>query len=107
MVWYIRVSLRASRGCSMRVTELGALIVVHVEAAPRFFAEPAGSDEILQQHGRAIFRIAELVLEHLGDRQHRVEADQIRELEWPHRVIEPEARAAVDVFCAARAFFQR
>ena len=46
--------------------------------------------------GRRVLRLAEAVLEHLHDRDARVEPDQVGERERPDRVPEPELRDRVD-----------
>ncbi len=46
-------------------------------------------------------------MQHLGDREHRVEADQVSELERAERVVQAEARAGVDVGRAPEPFVER
>src|ERR1041384_8065471 len=73
-----------------------AVRVVLVEPAADLLAEPAGGDVLAQQRTRAVLVVAELAVTHLGDREARVEADQVRELERAHRMVEAELHAGVD-----------
>jgi hypothetical protein len=66
-------------------------------------AEPARGDVVAQQHRRAVLVVAELAVQHVGDGEHRVEPDEVGELERTHRVVEPELRGLVDVFGGAEA----
>lgn len=45
---------------------------------------------------RAVFRIAELVVEHFHDREADVQADQVAERERAHRVVRAELHGGVD-----------
>src|ERR1043166_6499315 len=74
-----------------------ALRIVLVEPAADLLAEPAGSDVLPQQRTRPVLVIAELAVQHLGDRQAGIEPDQVRQLERPHRMIQPEPHAGIDV----------
>src|SRR5512132_2130231 len=83
-----------------------SLGVVLVEAAQRLATEPARSDVLAQQRTRPVLVVAELAMQHLGDRQARIEADQIGQLERTHRVIEAELDAGVDVRRGAEALVE-
>src|SRR5512144_2898227 len=74
-----------------------ALRVVLVEPAADLLAEPARRDVLAQQRAWPVLVVAELAMQHLGDRQAGIQADQIGELERPHRVVEAEPHAGVDV----------
>ena len=83
-----------------------ALVVVHVEAATALLAEPARGDEVPQQRRRAVLVVADLAVQDLGDGEHRVEADEVAQLERPHRVVEAELRAGIDVLRRADALLE-
>src|SRR5262249_27322993 len=63
---------------------------VDVEAAPGLLPQPAGVDVLTQERARTVFRVAEAAVHHLGDEQHRVQPDEVRELERPHGLVGPE-----------------
>src|ERR1044071_7895931 len=83
-----------------------ALRVVLVEPAGALLAQPAGGDVLAQQRARPVLVVAELAVQHLGDRQAGVEADQVGQLERAHRMVEPEADAGVDVGGRAEALVE-
>src|SRR5262245_60373577 len=70
-----------------------ALRIVLVEPAADLLAEPAGGDVLPEQRARPVLVVAELAVQHLGDRQAGVEPDQVGQLERTHRVVEPEPHA--------------
>src|SRR3569623_296174 len=74
-----------------------ALRVVLVKAAQRLATEPAGRDVLAEQRTRTVLVVAELAMQHFGEREARIEADQIRELERAHRMVEAELHAGIDV----------
>src|SRR5215831_664106 len=80
--------------------------VVLVEPAPDLLAEPAGGDVLAEQRARAILVVAELAVQHLGDREAGIEADEIGELERPHRVVQAELHAGIDVARGAEALVE-
>src|SRR5882724_10246820 len=84
-----------------------AILIIDVEPSARLFAEQARLHQVAQGRTGPILRIAEIAVQDFGDRQHRVEADQIRKLERPEWVTETEPSAGVDVFFFAHAFFER
>src|SRR3569623_494355 len=54
-------------------------------------------DVLVEQRTRTVLVVAELAMQHFGDREARIEADQIRELERAHRMVEAELHAGIDV----------
>lgn len=44
------------------------------------------------------YRRAELAVQHLGDRQHHIEADEVGERQWAHRVIATKLHVLIDFF---------
>src|SRR5579859_3467412 len=80
--------------------------VVHIKPTPALAAEPAGGDQVPQQRGGSILVVAEVAMQDVGDREHRVETDQIAQLEGAHRMVQPEARSRVDVRGGADALFE-
>src|SRR5882762_1385676 len=80
--------------------------VVLVEAAADLLAEPARGDVLAEQRARPVLVVAELAVEDLGDREARIEADQIGELERAHRMVEAELHAGVDVARGAQALVE-
>src|SRR6185312_5308991 len=61
-----------------------------IEAALRLAAEPAGLDIFHQQRARPVLRIRQAFIEHLHHRQTGIEADEVGELERPHRMVGAE-----------------
>src|SRR4051812_46711757 len=91
------------RACS---SALLPMLVINVEPASALSAEQPGLDEVSQHRAGTILRVTEVALQDLGDREHRVEADQVGQLQWAERMAEPQARPGVDVLLAADAFFE-
>src|SRR5258706_5838130 len=78
-----------------------------VETASRFAAEPTCCDILPQKRRRAVLVVAELVVQHFRDRQAGVEADEVGQLERPHRVVETELDALIDVLDRAERLLER
>ena len=76
---------------------------VVVEAGAGLPAEPAGRDHPPQSRRRRVRRLPELLEEHLRDLQDGVEADQIREAERAHRMVQAERDGGVDVLTGGEA----
>jgi hypothetical protein len=51
--------------------------VVFVEPAAALLPERAGGDQIAEHRRRATLVVADASMEDVGDRQHRVEADEV------------------------------
>ena len=85
----------------------GSTPAVVVEAAAGLPAEPPGGDVAAQERARRVLRIAEPLVQHLHDRDARVEPDQVGERERAHRVREPELRDRVDRLRLGDALHQR
>src|ERR1041384_3008805 len=90
----------SSRSVITRHHPSGLLLAVRValvDPGAALLAEPAGGDVLAQQRTRAVLVVAELAVQHLGDREAGVEADQVGELERPHRMVSPAPHAGIDV----------
>lgn len=59
-----------------------------------------------EQHGRPVFAVSRLALEHLHDAQARVESDKVGERERAHRVVHAEFERRVDVLLGPDARFE-
>src|SRR6185503_9519824 len=90
-----------------RRAELLTLGVVRVEPASGLSTEPTRRDEIPERRRGAILVVAEVAVEHLADGEHRVEADEIGELERPQGMVQTEARTGVDRVGAADPLLER
>src|SRR5579872_451714 len=80
------------------------LVCIIVEALSALAAEAAGEHHAFEQRGRRHHRILEFVKHDLRDVIRRVEADEIEQLQRPHRVAASQFHAHVDVFFAGQAF---
>src|SRR5688572_21445448 len=92
----------ATSGTGLR----GPLRVV-VEASPRLPPEVSGIHHAPDQGTGPVLGVAEAPVEDLEDLEADVEADQVRELERPHRVPHAEPEDRVDVLAGGDAFHQR
>ena len=81
----------------MRATHASMLRIVAIHAVSRLAAQTPCRHEFTQQRTRAIFRVAEILQEHIHHRQAHVQPDQIRERERPDRMIRAETHARVDL----------
>src|SRR5208283_1733243 len=77
-----------------------------VESATRLTAEPTRLTIFYKQGTGPITRPQPL-RKHLGDCQDSIEADQVRELERAHRVIEPQLDRRINVLDGAETLHQR
>src|SRR5690606_21227938 len=96
-------SIPAEQGVGLSQLALGA---VHVESFARLASQPAGGDQVAEQGSWSVLAVTEVPVEHLTDRQHRIQADQIREGEGTQGVVEPEPNPRVDVGDARDALAQ-
>src|ERR1051326_174246 len=78
---------------------------VLVDAAPRLAAESPGGHVLLQQRAGTEL-LAEGALQEPEDREARVEAYEVHELERAHRVIETELERRVDIACTRDTLLQ-
>jgi hypothetical protein len=69
---------------------------VPVDTAARFTAEVTRGDHLSEQRAGPVFRIAELVVNGLHDRQQHIEPNQVGQRQRAHRVIATERHALVD-----------
>ena len=83
------------------------LAAVVVEAALGFAAEPAGLDVFHQQRTGPVLGVGQALVQHLHHRQAGIEADEVGELERPHRMVRAEPHRGVDRLDRADAFVQR
>src|SRR3954453_11744233 len=72
-----------------------ALVVA--EALAGLAAEAPGGDEVLEQRRGREPRLAEFLIQLALDRQRDIEADDVEELEGPHRVAAADLHGRVDV----------
>src|SRR5471032_2162592 len=79
---------------------------IGMEAAPRFATQVAGGDHFLEQRRRAIFAVVEAVVERFENRQHGVQANQIRQGQRANRLVATQAHASVDVVGAGQTFLK-
>src|SRR5439155_2573878 len=77
-----------------------------VEARSRFPSEASGQDHFSKQRRRCEPLLAIFVEHDVGDEVGRVEADEIEEREWAHRIAAAELHRLVDVFDRADALFE-
>ena len=63
--------------------------------------------ELAQQGRREISGAAELALERLQDRQRRIQADQVKQGQWPHGQAQPHSGRLVDVLPRGLSRFQQ
>ena len=82
-------------------------LAVVVKAAAGLATEPPRGHVHLEHVGGSVLVVAELAMEHFGDRQAGVQADQVGQRQRPHRVVEPELDPGVDVLGRAQVFLQR
>src|SRR5262249_39982413 len=80
---------------------------VRVEAPSHLAPEPACRHVLPEQRARPVLVVAELAVQHLGDGEAGVEADEGGELERPHRVVEPELHTLVNVLDGAEPLVER
>src|SRR5207245_8654527 len=96
--------------CHARRSSGGARLgdrFVRIDATPALAAEAAFLYQLPQIGGRRIFFPAEIARENLHDRDAYVEADEVREAQWPDGVAHPERHDRVDVRCAPNTLAQR
>jgi hypothetical protein len=62
-------------------------LLVTVEAAPGFAAHPSGRNIALEQRAGAIFRVAQALVQHVENVHTNVQADEICQLQRPHRMV--------------------
>src|SRR6202790_2010059 len=74
---------------------------IFVEAAAGFASQPTRIDVLAQERTRTILRILEAVVEHLENREQRIEADEIGEFERSHRMVHAQLHHRVDRFARA------
>src|SRR6266446_10086448 len=98
-------SLRMTKRQSPRRNRPLAGIVV--EAALDLAADPTGLDVLHEQRAWAILRIGQAFVQHLHHRKTGVEADEVGELERPHRMVGAELHAGVDRLDIADALVER
>src|SRR5690349_1064896 len=68
---------------------------IGVEAATRLLPQVSGRHEVDEDLRWRVVLLADALVEHSHHVQAHVEADEVGQLEWPHRVVEPDLRAGV------------
>src|SRR5207244_11581458 len=99
-------SKNVSYQCGSTTAPATTSIAIVVEAPSGLAAEPACLDVASQQWAGTVLVVAEPVVEHLHDRQARVEADQVGQPQWPHGVAHAQAHDRVDRVAVADALHQ-
>src|SRR5579859_2393565 len=92
---------------SEAIFQLLSLVVVNVKTSAGLLSVPARGHEVAKKDGRPVLVVAEVAVQNLGDREHGVEADEIRELERAHGVVQAEASPLVDVLGRGEPFLER
>src|SRR5438045_4474477 len=77
---------------------------VFIKAATRFPAQPTSVNVSPQQRAGTVFRITEAIVQHIKDCQTDVEADEVCELQWAHRMVHTEFHDAINTFTRSNAF---
>src|SRR5262249_33928816 len=72
-------------------------LLVDVEPAPGLLPQPSGVHVLSQQGAGPVLRISQPVVHHLGDEEHRVQADEVRQLQGTHGLVRAELHRGVDV----------
>src|ERR1019366_1664208 len=90
---------------SERRIGLGGLSGVVIEADPRLAPEPAGAEHLAQGRRTREAPLAELLEEHVADRAQRVQPDEVRQRERPHRMPRAGLHRLVDLLDRAHALF--
>src|SRR5687767_9998981 len=94
--WPSRPTLATrTRPCSGRPAV--ASLAIFVEPPSGLAAEQTGFDHARQHGRRSVERFLEFLVEALGDGERGVEADEVGEVERPHRVVAALDHAGVDV----------
>src|SRR4051794_8880856 len=83
------------------------LATIVVETALRLAAEPAGLDIFDEKRTGPVLGIGQPLMQHLHDREAGVEADEVGELQRPHRVVGAKPHRSVDRFHRADALVER
>src|SRR5262249_53642756 len=83
------------------------LLAVVVKSPPALAAEIAGVDHLLEQGSCPVFRVVEALIEHIHDRQHGIEPDQVGQRQRPDRMVATELHAGIDLFGTRNSLLQR
>src|SRR5712691_3028751 len=82
-------------------------IAIVVEATPRLLSMMSCRHQPLQQRRRCESLLAELFEHDVGDVESRLQADEIEQGKWSHRVTASKLHALVDVFDTSGALLER
>src|SRR5205823_7281707 len=96
---YWRVALRFTRPTETAkplARRLRRVALVIVKPAPGFPPEPARFDIFHQKRAGAVFAVGEPLIEHLHDREARIEPDEIGQFERPHRMVGAKLHRRID-----------
>src|SRR5215831_2530531 len=72
-------------------------LLVDVEPAPGLLPQPSGVHVLPEQRARPVLRISQAVMHYLGDEEHRVQSDEVRQLQGTHGLVGAELHRRVDV----------
>src|SRR5688572_24412735 len=79
--------------------------LIFIDAFTNLAAEAAGLDVLREQRTGTVF-LPHAAVQVFEDAEPRVEADEIDQLEWAHRMVEPELQRLVDVTRRRDSFHQ-
>src|SRR5262245_20495815 len=82
-------------------------LLIFVETASRFPSQPTSRHILSQNRRRAVLVVTQFGVQHFGDGQAGVEADEIGQFEWAHGMIQTQFHALVDVFDRSQRLLQR
>src|ERR1051325_2868814 len=67
-----------------------------IEAAASFAAEVVGGDHLAQQRRRGEARVLELVEQDVRNEQRRIQADEVQQRQWAHRIAGAQHHADIN-----------
>src|SRR5215468_6944712 len=85
---------------------LPSSLLVDVEPAPGLLPQPARVHVLAQERTGAVLRISQPAVHHLRDEEHRVQPDEVRELQRAHRLVGAELHRGIDVLGGAQTLHQ-
>src|SRR5216683_6909577 len=85
----------------------GAIFVVAVKAAHSLASEVTGVDVLLEQRAGPVLIVAQDLMHDLHDREAGIKADEIRQLERPHRLIGAQLHRSINVGDTADSLIER
>src|SRR5438445_13100766 len=80
--------------------------LIVIEATPGLSTKVAGRDHLAQQRRCGETRVLELVEQDVSDVQRCVQADEVQQREWAHRVAGAEHHPNIDVLLRGKALLE-